>query len=98
MTKVAQDFKNTHNRYGTIDFEEVKAWLREELGVELADEEFVTLKGVLQSLPKEYHHSFVELLTQKAAKQLQKWLRELGVDMESVEVITLPNRVRYVII
>ncbi|MEO1937170.1 MAG: cobalt-precorrin-5B (C(1))-methyltransferase CbiD [Sulfurimonas sp.] len=98
MTKVAQGFKNTHNRYGTIDFEKVKKWLREELSVELEDEEFVTLKGVLQSLPKEYHQDFVELLTQKAAKQLKEWLRELGVEIESVEVVTLPYKINYAII
>jgi cobalt-precorrin-5B (C1)-methyltransferase len=98
MTKVAQGFKNTHNKYGTIDFDEVKKWLREELGVELGDEEFVTLKGVLQSLPKEVHPAFVELLTQKAARELQEWSRELGVEVESIEVVTLPNRVRYAII
>jgi len=96
MTKVAQGFKNTHNKYGTIDFEEVKKWLHVELGVVLEDEEFVTLKGVLQSLPKEYHQDFVELLTQKAAKQLQEWLRELGVDVEFVEVVTLPQKVSFI--
>jgi len=94
MTKVAQGFKNTHNKYGTIDLEEVKKWLREELDVELGDEEFVTLKGVLQSLPQEYHHSFVELLTQKALTQLELWLNELGVKIECVEVVTLPKKIR----
>ena len=94
MTKVAQGFKNTHNKYGTIDFNQVKKWLREELGVELADEEFVTLKGVLQSLPKEYHQAFVELLTQKALTQLEVWLKELAVDLSCVEVVTLPKKIR----
>ena len=95
MTKVAQGFKNTHNKYGTIDFDEVKKWLREELGVELGNEEFVTLKGVLQSLPQEVHPAFVELLTQKAARRLQEWSRELGVDIESVEVVTLPQKISF---
>jgi cobalt-precorrin-5B (C1)-methyltransferase len=97
MTKVAQGFKNTHNKYGTIDFNEVKKCLREELGVDLGDEEFVTLKGVLQSLPQEVHKDFVALLTQKAAKQLQVWLVELGVCVDVVEVITLPQKVIIVI-
>jgi len=95
MTKVAQGFKNTHNKYGTIDFEEVKKWLREELGVDLGDEEFVTLKGVLQSLPQEVHRDFVALLTQKAAKQLRAWLVELGVCVDAVEVISLPQKVSF---
>ena len=93
MTKVAQGFKNTHNKYGAIDFDEVKKWLREELGIELGDEEFVTLKRVLQSVPKEYHHSFVELLTQKALTQLELWLNELGVETECMEVVTLPKKI-----
>jgi cobalt-precorrin-5B (C1)-methyltransferase len=96
MTKVAQGFKNTHNKYGSIDFQEVREWLEESLHVSLQEQEFRTLKGVLEVLDKEYHPSFVKLLTQKATQQLQQWLRELSVEVESIEVITLPQKISFV--
>jgi len=96
MTKVAQGFKNTHNKYGSIDFQEVREWLQESLHVSLQEQEFRTLKGVLEVLDKEYHPSFVKLLTQKATQQLQQWLRELSVEVESIEVITLPQKISFV--
>jgi len=94
MTKLAQGFKNTHNKFGTIDFDKVRKWISSELAFELADEEFITLKGVLQSLPKEYHQKFVALITHKSAKRLQEWFEELGVGVRSIELITLPNKIK----
>jgi len=94
MTKVAQGFKNTHNKFVMIDFERVKQCLREELGVVLEDEEFATLKGILEVLPKSYHEVFIERLTQKAAKQLQHWLDERGVSVTCLELVTLPNKIQ----
>jgi len=93
MTKVAQGFKNTHNKYGTIDFEEVKKWLCEELDVALGDEEFVTLKGVLQSLSEEYHQGFVELIVTKSVIQMEKWYNELGLKINDIEAIVLPYKI-----
>jgi cobalt-precorrin-5B (C1)-methyltransferase len=87
-------FNNTHNKFGMIDFERVKQCLREELGVVLEDEEFATLKGVLEVLPKSYHEVFIKRLTQKAAKQLQHWLDERGVSVACLELVTLPNKIQ----
>jgi len=97
MCKVAQGFKNTHNRYGSIDFDEVRLWLKSELHYDLGEEEFVTLKGVLQTLPNEYEEPFVKLLGYKSAQKLQEWFIELGLDVREVETITLPNEIKEVL-
>ncbi|WP_418640892.1 cobalt-precorrin-5B (C(1))-methyltransferase CbiD [Sulfurimonas sp. ST-27] len=94
MCKVAQGFKNTHNKYGSIDFDEVKIWLNSELNFELGNEEFVTLKGVLQTLPDEYKEPFIKLLGYKSALRLKEWFLELGLHVHEVETITLPNEIK----
>jgi len=97
MCKVAQGFKNTHNRYGSIDFTLVKEWLQSELGYALGEEEFVTLKGVLQTLSDKYKESFIKLLGVKSAHRLQEWCDAIGVKSKEVQTITLPNEIKEVI-
>ncbi|WP_457749403.1 cobalt-precorrin-5B (C(1))-methyltransferase CbiD [Sulfurimonas sp.] len=93
MCKVAQGFKNTHNRYGSIDFDVVRVWLHE-LEYDLSDEEFVTLKGVLQTLPNEYKESFIKLLGYKAVCKLKEWFCKLGLHVKQIQTITLPNEIK----
>ena len=94
MTKVAQGFKNTHNRFGSIDFVKVRAWLQKELNIELADEEFVTLKALLAELNKEQKERFITLVTQKALIQLQAWFEALHLQTKNIEVVTLPYKIK----
>ena len=94
MTKVAQGFKNTHNKYGTIDFVEVREWIENELHYTLKEEEFVTLKGLMQALPKEYHEAFVKLVTHKSAEMMRKWLGALDVSLHHIEIVTLPKQIK----
>lgn len=97
MCKVAQGFKNTHNKYGTIDFDEVKEWIKSELDFDLGDEKFLTLKAVLQTIPKEFDEPFVKLLGYKSAIKFQEWFEEIGLDISEVETITLPNEIKEVL-
>jgi len=94
MTKVAQGFKNTHNRFGTIDFDVVREWIEDELKFTLRDEEYLTLKALLQTLPEEYHMPFVRFLTKKSTLVFQKYFKELGIYTKKVELITLPNKIK----
>ena len=94
MCKVAQGFKNTHNKYGTIDFDEVRKWFSEELHLKLPEEEFVTLKGVLQTVSKKDEEAFVKFLGYKSAQQLKQWFCELGLHVKEIETITLPNETK----
>ena len=92
MCKVAQGFKNTHNKFGTIDFDEVKEWLENDLHFTLLDEEFLTLKAVLQTLKEEQVEPFVELLGEKSAFMFQRWFRELGINIKELEILTIHGK------
>jgi len=91
MAKVAQGAKNTHNRFGGIDFDEVKKWLDEGLDVTL-EGEFVTLKGVLEVL--EHKEDFVKIISNKALVQLQSWSKEIDIRYDTIDVITLPYKIK----
>ncbi len=89
MCKVAQGYKNTHNRFGGIDFDEVKLYLREEFSIDLGNDEYLTLKAVLQKLNDEQTKQFSFFLGYKASSSFKKWFCEIGVDIKHIEIITL---------
>lgn len=89
MCKIAQGCKNTHNRFGGIDFSKVKAWLKKELDINLGSEKYLTLKAVLQKLSDKQIKQFSSFLGYKAANNFKKWFLELGVDINNIETITL---------
>ena len=93
MTKVAQGFKNTHNKFGSINFDEVKTWLNDELNINQKEEDFLTLKGVLQSLDKEYHEEFIRLITQKSVEQFARWFEELKINYNIIKFILVPYNI-----
>ncbi|MDF1882579.1 cobalt-precorrin-5B (C(1))-methyltransferase [Sulfurimonas sp. SAG-AH-194-C21] len=92
MCKVAQGFKNTHNKFGTIDFEVVREWLEKDLGFTLPSEEFLTLKAVLQTIKEEETEPFVKLLGQKSALMFQKWFNELEINTQELEIATIHGK------
>jgi cobalt-precorrin-5B (C1)-methyltransferase len=89
MCKIAQECKNTHNRFGGIDFDEVKLWLKDELGVDLGQKEYLTLKAVLQTLDDKKTKEFSSFLASKAGESFQKWFKELGINIKNIDIITL---------
>ena len=92
MCKIAQGYKNTHNRFGGIDFNEVKLWLKQELDFDLGEDEYLTLKAVLQKLTKEQTKLFIDLLTYKAKESFKKWFLELKINIKNIEIITLNSK------
>jgi len=70
-TKVMQGHKNTHNRFGSIDFEALKEQILKELSVEIDIESTKTVKGVTQQLEK--IESFYKLVSAKTDEQLNRW-------------------------
>ena len=86
MTKVAQGFKNTHNRYGSIDFEQVKSLLHSHQNIRL-DEDFSTLKGVLEALDTKQKELFLKLIADMAKKQLQLWAKELHLQINTIKTV-----------
>ena len=71
--KIAQGSKNTHNRFGGIDFELMCRWLQEQTS-EVCTEEFSTLKALLDSL--KCKEEFETFLAHKAQQQLCSWAKQ----------------------
>jgi len=92
MCKIAQACKNTHNRFGGINFDEVKLWLKKEIDVDLGSDEYLTLKAVLQKLYPEQKKLFISFLAYKASENFKKWLLELKINIKNIEIITLNGK------
>jgi len=74
LVKVAQGFKNTHNRFGSIDFELLAKWLDRDI------DGAITVKRVVELVGREY----VEQIIKKRAKeQLREWFAK------EIEIITI---------
>ena len=79
--KIAQGFKNTHNRYGDTDFAVVAEWLKE-YGIDGDISDCGTIKGVAESLGKASADRFFELLKQKAKDQIINFLPDDSKDID----------------
>lgn len=91
MTKVYQGFKNTHNRFGVIDFDKLQADIKRNLNYEVDIEATLTVKGISQELEKAgLVKEFYEMITLKANKQIKKWFKTSNVKaiiLEEKEVL-----------
>ena len=91
MTKVYQGFKNTHNRFGVIDFEKLKADIKKELKYEVDIESTLTVKGISQELEKVgLLDKFYKIITIKANEQIKAWHKNSNVKaiiLEQKEVL-----------
>ncbi len=68
MAKVAQGFKNTHNRYGETDFKLLGEWLDMDIS------ECGTVKGVMELLDNNAQEAFKDLLKERAKSVLEAFL------------------------
>ena len=91
MTKVYQGFKNTHNRFGSIDLIQLKKDINENLNYEVDIESTKTVKGISLELEKiNLDMKFYEMISIKANKQIKKWFPNSDVEaiiLEQNEVI-----------
>ncbi len=93
MTKVAQAFTNTHNRFGTIDFVKLQKDIYEELNFTVDIEATKTVKGISEELErkdKKLLMTFYQMITQKANEQIKIWFEDIP-----VEVVILEQREVY---
>ena len=77
--KIAQGYKNTHNRFGSIDFEALKRCIYTHLHLHIDTQTTKTVKGITTQLG-EQKEAFYTLLTQKSTQKLQAWFPSLEVE------------------
>ncbi len=85
MTKVAQGYKNTHNQYGKINFNQIIQWLIKEipeLEHELKDQDFNTTKAITDYLieiypERKYKDVFYNCVNKIALNQIIQWVMEI---------------------
>ena len=76
MTKVAQGFKNTHNRFGVIDFESLKKEIKTHLHVEVDTQKTLTVKGIAGQLEElNLLDKFYKIIEESADKKLKSWYK-----------------------
>ncbi len=88
MTKVYQNFKNTHNRFGTIDFIKLQKEIKEELGYRVDIESTKTIKGIseeLKNVNDELLSDFYKMIRKKANEQIKTWFDGIEVDAVILE-------------
>ncbi|MGB5917622.1 cobalt-precorrin-5B (C(1))-methyltransferase CbiD [Arcobacter sp.] len=80
MAKVYQGFKNTHNRFGVIDFELLQKDIEEELGFKVDIQSTLTVKGISQELERYgLLVEFYKMITKKANEQIKYWHKNSNV-------------------
>lgn len=74
MTKVYQGLKNTHNRFGEIDFKLLQKDIKEELGYEVDINSTLTVKGVSQELEQvNLLEEFYTMIQTRANNRIKQW-------------------------
>ena len=86
MTKVYQGFKNTHNRFGVIDFERLKEDIKNELNYEVDIESTKTVKGISEELQKiGLVEDLYKMIEKKANEQIKDWFPNSNVEAVILE-------------
>lgn len=88
MTKVYQGFKNTHNRFGSIDFIELKKEIYDELQYEVDIESTKTVKGItleLEKVNKKLVNNFYKMIADRANEQIKVWFDGINVTAVLIE-------------
>jgi cobalt-precorrin-5B (C1)-methyltransferase len=87
MTKVAQGFKNSHNRFGVIDFDSLKKDIQKELNIEVDIDSTKTVKGISEQLEtKDRLLDFYSLITKQATQKAKEWFGEdINIELRILE-------------
>ena len=83
--KIAQGFKNTHNRFGSIDFKALEKLLQTHLKISIDTNSTKTLKGVLAQLKKQGLEGRArEIISQSCQSRLQSWFGNLEIELITI--------------
>ncbi len=78
-TKVMQGCKNTHNRFGSIDFVRLKDDIAQRLSIDVDIESTKTVKGITTQL-KEKIDKFYQLVTLETNQQIEHWFANIEIE------------------
>ena len=78
-TKVMQGYKNTHNRFGSIDFEALKIDIKKVLNIEIDTEVTKTVKGISTQLGIKMDN-FYDFVQNKTNQQIKKWFNTIEIE------------------
>lgn len=84
ITKIALGFKNTHNRFGSIDFDEIQKWVGSDF------EDIVTVKGLCEKLGNRSKY-FYHTAGKRAKEQIKKWFKESKISINISEIFSCPS-------
>ena len=86
MTKVYQGFKNTHNRFGSIDFVQLKNDIKNEIGYDVDIESTKTVKGLSIELESVgLVENLYTMIAKKANEQIKEWFPTSNVEARILE-------------
>jgi len=86
MTKVYQGFKNTHNRFGSIDFVQLKDDIKNEIGYDVDIESTKTVKGLSLELDSVgLVEELYTMIAKKANEQIKIWFPTSNVEARILE-------------
>ncbi len=80
MTKIAQHYKNTHNRFGEIDFLTLEKWLENDLNIKLSINSINTVKELCEKL-NEKKEAFYKMVRKRATRIIKEWFIDLNVEV-----------------
>ena len=81
-----QGFKNTHNRFGVIDFNRLKEDIKNEIDYEVDIESTKTVKGISEELEKVgLINALYSMIERKANEQIKDWFPNSNVEAVILE-------------
>lgn len=82
MTKVAQGCKNTHNRFGEIDFCALQREIKMRLCVEVDMRSTKSVRGILEELRERgKERDFYKMIKNRATNELKSWFPKLQIEV-----------------
>lgn len=82
MTKIAQNHKNTHNRFGQIDFVLLKDEIEKKLNKKVDINSIKTVKGICEEL-KDKKEDFYKMIEKKAQHQMKSWFENIDIRVKA---------------
>ena len=82
--KIAQGFKNTHNRYGSIDLDRLKKEVYKDTAIELDIDGVKTIKGVYDRLDSSSAIRLKSWIYQKALEVMHSWSKKDNIELHIV--------------